>query len=182
MTLTEALAGIEIREDIREHLVLLDIPFYSFEGVTKVGQMVVHEHVADDVQKIFKTLYGILFPIEHMIPIVAFHWDDNASMAANNTSCFNYRLIEGTDRLSNHSYGVAVDVNPMQNPYVRRDGLVLPKGASYNPGQKGTVTGEIASVFSAHGWEWGGTWDDPKDWQHFQKPQARPLENLRNFL
>ncbi len=109
------------------------------------------------------------FPIAQMVHIVAYGWDDDVSMRANNSSAFNYRFIFGTDRLSNHSFGRAIDINPMQNPYKQRNGILVPPGAQYDLTQEGTITKDIAGLFISHGWEWGGNWEEQKDWQHFQK-------------
>lgn len=171
MTLNEALAGKEIPDEIKKDLMLIDVPFISFDGEVRAGQLVVHRDLAEEAIVVFKKLTDLHFPIEQVIPVVAFGWDDDTSMRANNTSGFNYRIIYGTDRLSNHSYGRALDINPMQNPYVRRDGSVVPEGARYATTQSGTITTEIAALFKSFGWSWGGDWTDRKDWQHFEKPK-----------
>ncbi len=168
LSLDEALAGKEIPDEIRNALTLVDIPYISFAGETCQGQLVVHAKVAEEVQQLFRRLSETRFPIARIIPIVAYGWDDDASMAANNTSAFNYRRVHGTDRLSNHSYGSAIDINPALNPYTRSDGEVVPPGAIYDRERPGTITPAIASLFKAYGWEWGGDWLR-KDWQHFQK-------------
>jgi peptidoglycan LD-endopeptidase CwlK len=130
---------------------------------------VVHLELAEDVRAIFNELYARTFPIQKMVAIVAYGWDDDRSMADNNTSAFNYRLIFGTDRLSNHSFGREVDINPMQNPYVRRDREVVPPGSSYDLAKPGTITGDVVALFKSYGWAWGGDWKETKDFQHFEK-------------
>jgi len=169
MSLDEALAGKDIPDDIRKTLTLVSVPFFSFGGEVQEGQLVVHTDLAGEVQEIFKKLFEMRFPIQQIVPVVAYGWDDDASMAANNSSAFNYRFIALTDRLSNHAYGRAVDINPVQNPYTQSDGVVVPHGASYDLAQPGTVTVDIAALFKSYGWEWGGDWKR-KDWQHFEKP------------
>lgn len=169
MSLEEALAGKDIPDDIKKTLILVSVPFISFDGEVQEGQLVVHSSLTEEVQEIFKKLFEMRFPIQQIVPVVAYGWDDDVSMAANNTSAFNYRLIFGTDRLSNHSYGRAIDINPVQNPYTQRDGVVVPTGAQYDLSQRGTVTAEIAALFKSYGWEWGGDWQEQKDWQHFEK-------------
>lgn len=171
MSLEEALAGKDIPDDIKNSVTLVAVPFVSFSGEVCEGQLVVHKEVADEVREIFKKLSDMRFPIERMVPVVAYQWDDDASMAANNSSAFNYRIIYGTDRLSNHAYGRAIDINPIQNPYVRSDGTAVPSGARYDLAQPGTVTDEVVGIFKSHGWTWGGEWSDRKDWQHFEKPK-----------
>ena len=169
MTLAEALAGKEIPEEIRGNLALTDVPYLSFGGIEKIGQLVVHEILVEDVKYLFNALLERQFPIEKIVPIVAYDWDDDASMADNNTSAFNYRKIYRADRLSNHSYGRAIDINPLLNPYEGRDGSVVPPGATYDTNVPGTVTEDIAAIFKLRGWAWGGDWTSVKDWQHFEK-------------
>jgi peptidoglycan LD-endopeptidase CwlK len=169
MTLEEALAGKEIPKEIKNNLVLVSVPHFSFDMEVRMGQLVVHKEVAEEVKQIFEKLVEKRFPIRQITPIVAYSWDDNVSMAANNTSAFNYRFIFGTNRLSYHSYGRAIDINPAINPYIQNDGTVVPPGAYYDPTKPGTVTQEIASIFKSYGWEWGGDWKTETDWQHFQK-------------
>lgn len=170
MTLEEALHGKEIPQEIRDTLTLVTVPYFSFSEMLGEGQLVVHRDLEDEVESIFKTLREMRFPIYRMVPIVAYGWNDDVSMAANNTSAFNYRVIAGTDRLSHHATGRAIDINPVQNPYMRAGGIVAPASATYDPTQLGTITDDVVSVFKSYGWEWGGDWSDPKDWQHFQKP------------
>jgi peptidoglycan LD-endopeptidase CwlK len=169
MSLDEALVGKEIPKDIRNTLTLVTVPYFSFDTQICKGQLVVHIALAEEVREIFTSLYEMRFPIERMTPIVAYGWDDSLSMRENNTSAFNYRFIACTDRLSNHAHGRALDINPMQNPYTQRDGVVVPSGARYDPTQPGTVTPEIAAIFKTYGWTWGGEWEANKDWQHFEK-------------
>jgi hypothetical protein len=169
MTLEEALQGKEIPAEIKSTLCIVDIPYFSFESSAQIGQLVVHERVAEEVRIIFQKLFAMQFPIKQIIPVIAYDWDDDASMAANNTSAFNYRMIFGKNELSNHSYGLAIDINPLQNPYVRRDGVTVPPGAEYDLAQPGTITNEAALIFKSLGWGWGGNWIERKDWQHFEK-------------
>lgn len=148
---------------------LVDVPHVSFSGDIKQGQIVVHEALVQDVGDIFSDLLAARFPIQQIVPVCAFDWDDDASMAANNSSAFNYRVIYGTNRLSQHASGRAIDINPIQNPFVR-GALVMPSGAVYDQRMPGTVTPQIAEIFKSRGWQWGGEWEDRKDWQHFEKP------------
>ena len=170
MTLEEALFGKEIPEDIRNAQALVAIRYVSFDGAMHQGQIVVHKAVAEEVKEIFDELLSHKFPIEVAKPIVAYDWDDQASMTANNTSAFNYRTIAGTDRLSNHAYGLAIDVNPRLNPFVKGD-VIEPAGATYDPDIPGTLAADSPAVlaFKKRGWEWGGDWETLKDWQHFEK-------------
>jgi peptidoglycan LD-endopeptidase CwlK len=173
MTLAEALGGKEIPEEIRDELTIVTVPYFSFAEMSGEGQLVVHTDLEEDVERIFEELRIMRFPIQRMVPIVAYGWDDNVSMADNNTSAFNYRVIAGTTTLSHHATGRALDINPVQNPYIGADGSVAPPGAVYDLSQKGTVTPEVVSLFKSCGWQWGGDWSDRKDWQHFQKPKSQ---------
>jgi hypothetical protein len=171
-SLDEALVGIEIPEDIRRTLALVDVDYLSFDDELHSGQLVVHQGLVTDVQEIFCELLRMRFPVEKAVPAVAYGWDDEAIMADNSSSAFNYRLILGTDRLSNHSYGTALDLNPMQNPYFARDGKVYPEGATYDANHQGTIliAGPVVALFKRFGWKWGGDWTVPIDYQHFEKP------------
>jgi len=173
MTLEEALAGKEIPTDIRREQVLLDLEYIGFDGAHHVGQMVVHHDLTAEVRAIFADILAAQFPIAQMRPVVAFDWSDDASMAANNASAFNYRLAVGKAKLSQHAYGRAVDINPVQNPYIKGD-LILPPSGVYDPTVAGTLLpeGPVVAAFEQRGWTWGGRWTTLKDWHHFEKPAA----------
>lgn len=170
MSLTDALKGKDIPDDIRATLVLIEVLYVSFADTIERGHLVVHRDLAHEVEDIFSELLADHFPIEKMVPVCEYAWDDDASMADNNSSAFNYRFIAGTDRLSNHSFGRAIDINPKLNPYTQRDGKVVPDGALYDPSVPGTIIPAIAQLFTDRGWTWGGDWINHKDWQHFEKP------------
>lgn len=169
--LDAALSGLDFPEHIRTTLALVTVSHVTFEGEERAGQLIVHRDLASEVADIFAELRALGFPIEKIIPIAAYGWNDEASMTDNNSSAFNYRRIYGTDDLSNHSFGRAVDVNPIQNPYIARDGSCHPPLAVHDLGAPGTFfEGSSATqAFLSRGWEWGGRWPDRKDWQHFQK-------------
>ncbi|HYE23369.1 MAG TPA: M15 family metallopeptidase [Candidatus Paceibacterota bacterium] len=172
MTLDELLHGIDVPENIRSSLAVVTVPYYSFSGENRTGTLVVHADLAEEVRVIFAELYALRFPIERIVPLHKYGWSDDRSMEDNNTSAFNYRLIIATDRLSNHSYGRAIDINPRTNPYHARDGKVYPAGAVYDPDAHGaiTATGPVVALFNRHGWDWGGDWTSVRDYQHFEKP------------
>ena len=174
MTLEEALHGKEIPQEIRDALTLVTVPYFSFAEMKGEGQLVVHKDLLQDVESIFAKLFARQFPIQKMVPVVAYGWDDILSMQDNNTSSFNYRTIYGTNKISNHALGRAIDINPLINPHIQMSGEPLPPSAYYDPTRKGAVTPEIAEVFLSHtGWGWGGNYRDEKDWQHFQKPEVK---------
>ena len=124
--------------------------------------------------EIFEVLYNAKFPIEKMVLIDDYDGDDNLSMADDNTSAFNYRNVPGTSTLSNHSYGVAIDINPLVNPYVRENDVMPPEGQDFldredvRPGM--IIQGDVVyDSFISRGWTWGGDWETVKDYQHFEK-------------
>lgn len=158
-------------QEILDELSVLKVRYRGFDGDEYEGRVVVHKDLAHDVSLLFDLMRTQDFPVERVIPIVEYGWDDDLSMAANNSSGFNYRTIAGTDKLSFHAHGRAIDINPMQNPVIR-GGVVRPEGAEYNPLEFGTFCeGDMFVHFmKSRGWQWGGDWDDPKDYHHFQKP------------
>jgi len=171
LTFDEAIAGTTAPQEIVDTLALVDVEHLSFDGYVHRGQLLVHQDLAEETVQIFSELLLLSFPILKVIPIVSFSWDDNASMAANNSSAFNYRKVFGTDTLSNHSYGRAIDINPFFNPYEQSDGRIVPEGSVHDLSRPGTFVpeGDAVRVFTSHGWDWGGFWTR-KDWQHFAKP------------
>ncbi len=159
----------------RDELAYLLIPIVDFEGRSRTGAMIAARSVADDLLDVFAELHAAAFPIERMEPVYRFDGSDDRSMDANNTSAFNCRLTTSGTRLSEHSYGKAVDINPVQNPYVKGDTTLPPAGADYDtdrerasdrPGviRKGDA---VVRAFEAIGWQWGGDWSSSKDYQHF---------------
>ena len=154
---------------------LLSIPFIGFDGQARTGQLVVHLDLASEVAEVFRQILLARFPIEQMVPVVAFKWSDDDSMQANNCSAFNYRVKVGKTALSAHATGRAIDINPRQNPYQNGE-LVLPEGAVYDPNTRGTLTPGCVPVraFESLGWTWGGRWTTLRDYHHFEKPQPSP--------
>ncbi len=170
-SLAEALDGIIIPPAVKKSLIIINVQYYSFDGKIHQGQVVISEDLKSDIEKIFKEIQREKFPIAKAIPIVYYGWDDEKSMEDNNTSAFNYRVIAGTKKLSNHSFGTAIDINPLLNPYIRKD-LHQPRGSVYNPSRSGTISNNslLVKAFRTLGWDWGGDWKDRKDYQHFEKP------------
>ena len=154
---------------------LITMDHWGFDGQKHRGELVVHEDVADDIVSVFGTLFAARFPILRMDRIEHYDGDDDRSMAADNTSAFNCRAITGGVGYSVHSWGKAIDINPLENPYIR-DGVVLPPaGEAYldrgdvRPGM--IVDGDVVvEAFAAIGFDWGGHWDRLLDYQHFEVP------------
>jgi hypothetical protein len=170
ISLQEALKGKDAPPEITGSLVIVDVEYYSFDGLLHRGQLVVHKELEKDLKEIFEIIKEKKFPVEKVIPINKYNWDDDLSMQDNNSSAFNYRLVAGTNKLSNHASGRAVDINPLINPMIKY-GKSSPEGAVYNPKAKGTITSKsfIVKEFLKRGWEWGGNWKNYKDYQHFDK-------------
>jgi hypothetical protein len=144
----------------------------GMDGAERTGELVLHHDAAHYVVLAFKTMWDERFPIERMRLIDDYGGSDDASMAANNTSAFNCRRVSGSSTWSQHAYGRAVDVNPVQNPYVAGSTVEPPAGRAYldrsvsRPGM--VLRGGPAHVgFSQIGWGWGGNWTSSKDYQHF---------------
>lgn len=156
-----------------EELRLLVVDHWGFDGRSERGELVVHADHAADVVEVFRTLFEQRFPIQRMRLVDEYGGDDERSMAANNSSGFNCRLVAGGDRWSEHAYGRAVDVNPVQNPYVSPGGAVLPPAGRAHLDRSRAVKGmirpgdDVVRAFASIGWSWGGNWSSAKDYQHF---------------
>jgi len=153
----------------------LTMTYYSTDEVGREGEMVVHKDVADEVVEIFSTLYDEKFTIESMNLIDDYNGSDDLSMAANNTSAFNCRNVPRTTRWSRHSFGKAIDINPVWNPFIDK-GVVYPKNAEKYKDrtlkEKGMVhkNDTVYKAFIERKWEWGGDWTRTmQDYQHFFK-------------
>ena len=163
--------------EIRRRQKIIKLKYFSFDGKIHRGQLVIDKDLVKDIKKIFKFARREKFPIFSVIPVSDprfrknGRWDDDLSMIANNTSAFNYRVKTGGGDLSNHAYGRAIDINTVQNPYVKGK-LILPPNGSYVPNAAGTLTADhpIVKMFIRLGWDWGGNWTRLQDYQHFEKP------------
>lgn len=166
----EAVAGISIPQSILENLRLVDVYYYGFDEKIHKGQLVVHKDVVLDVIEIFELIRESRFPIGKVVPISKYGWSDEKSMRDNNTSAFNYRFISGSRVISNHAAGLAIDINPALNPYIK-NGNSLPENCIYDTTKVGTISAssELVKEFKQRGWEWGGDWKSLKDYQHFEK-------------
>jgi len=152
---------------------LLKLSVWGFDERVHRGRLVVNEDAARPMLTVMHRLFQLRFPIRRMRLVDAYGADDHRSMEADNTSAFNCRFVAGTDRWSEHAYGRAIDVNPIENPYADGDGYVSPpQGAPFadrSRRAKGLIHrgGPVVAAFAAVGWEWGGNWAWPKDFQHF---------------
>jgi peptidoglycan L-alanyl-D-glutamate endopeptidase CwlK len=171
MEFAGAVAGTAAPQEVLAALCLIDVRYCGFDGRRHRGQLVVHRELKEEIGEIFSRLERWAFAIGRAVPVVRYGWSDEASMAADNTSAFNYRLIAGTDRLSLHATGRAIDINPLRNPAIYPDSRVVPAGAVYRPGDPGTFTGGDPAVlaFRELGWRWGGDFAHTRDYHHFEK-------------
>lgn len=178
---------------IRDHLSVLEVTYFTFadSAMTKVdtdglrsGVLVVHACIAQDVKALFEAFRRDTFPIAKVIPINRYGlnadstgWNDAASMADNNTSAFNYRTKPTSGEHSKHAQGIAIDINPMQNPMVRHDPngtIVEPASGRHDTKRPGTLTrANTLRYLHALGWSWGGRWPRPQDHQHIEKSRGR---------
>jgi hypothetical protein len=150
-------------------------------GESQVGELVCNKAIAADLLYIFRRLYDEGYPIERMTLIDNYDADDEASMTANNSSCFCYRSVRGTGKISAHGRGLAIDINPLYNPCVRtRNGVTTVEPKSGRKYVNRHVTGSnarfiinerslIYRLFRERGFTWGGNWRSLKDYQHFEK-------------
>jgi hypothetical protein len=176
VSLRQAMTGVSWRpgcpvplSDLR----LVRARHWGLDGRVHSGRIVVHRDVAEKVLSVFRRLYGARFPIRRMVPVDAFDASDFRSIEADNTSAFNCRNVDGTSRWSEHAYGRAIDLNPIENPYVGSSGTTSHRASTpylrrspYRPGMA-VERGTVVRAFDAIGWGWGGRWSGAKDYQHF---------------
>ena len=149
----------------------LRVSYWGFDGRAHTGTLIVHRSTVRDLTKVFRRLYLADFQIRQMRSVDAYRANDDRSMAADNTSAFNCRFVSGTSRWSMHAYGKAIDVNPVENPYVSGGRVSPPAGRAYldrSNVRRGMALsrGILVRTFESVGWQWGGRWGSP-DYQHF---------------
>ena len=162
-----------------EELRYVHIYHYNFNGEITEGELICNEYIAQDLVEIFYELFRNEYHIEKVLLIDEYDGNDDASMTDNNTSCFNYRVVSGSSSLSKHALGLAIDINPLYNPYItyNKDGTenVAPEAAYAYADRSAGFPYKIDEndlcykLFTEHGFIWGGNWNSVKDYQHFQK-------------
>ena len=163
-----------------DELRYLQISYWGFEGEARAGELVVHVDQVEAMHQVFAALWLARFQLRSMRLIDDFGGDDFSSIEADNTSAFNCRFVEGTTRWSNHATGRAIDINPLENPYVTGGNSSHPGSQPFldrRPPPPGAATaaqaamilegGPVTAAFDAVGWGWGGRWGEPLDYQHF---------------
>ena len=157
----------------------VQVKYINFKGKTKTGTLIVNKKIAKKTTQIFYELYKMKYPIQRIEVVDKYEADDTKSMAANNTSAFNYRLIAGTNKLSNHGKGLAIDINPRINPCVKKGKVEPANGKVYKNRNVKNCKGKYAKymihksdkvykIFRKYGFTWGGDWNSLKDYQHFE--------------
>ena len=151
---------------------LLTLAHWGFDGRRHIGRLIVHRDVARSLLGVFRRLWQARFPIRRMVPVDAYGASDFRSIEADNTSAFNCRRVEGTTRWSEHAYGRAIDLNPIENPYVSGGSTSHAASKQYldrsrrRPGMA-FEGGVLVRAFDTIGWGWGGRWTSVRDYQHF---------------
>jgi len=152
----------------------------NFHRSEKMGEIIVHKDVAEEVVEIFRELYEIGYPIYQIRLVSDFKGNDWRSIESDNTSAFNCRKATGSKNWSKHSYGKAIDINPIENPYIARSGRISHKvslkyrkrvhrKSSYADKAVLLKNDKAVKIFKRYGWKWGGDWSAVKDYQHFSK-------------
>ncbi len=169
----------EVIEIAYEDLSYVVVQYVGFDFETHEGEIICNNAIAQDLLEIFYELYRNEYQIEQIALIEEYDGDDYASCEANNTSCFNYRQVVGSSSLSKHALGLAIDINPLYNPYITYNGdgsaNVYPESAADYADRSKEFPYKIDEndlcykLFTEHGFTWGGHWNSVKDYQHFQK-------------
>jgi len=163
-----------------ENLRYLRMTYKDFKGTDMMGELIVHKDVSTEITQIFKALYEADYPIQKMTLVSDYKGNDWQSIEADNTSAFNCRNATGSKKWSKHSYGKAIDINPIENPYISRKGYISHKESlvykkrvhKYNTYADKAIllkNDEAVKIFKTFGWKWGGDWSGVKDYQHFSK-------------
>jgi len=146
---------------------------WDFDNRRHQGEVIVHADAARGIVHVLRELWQARFPIERMEPINTYAGPD-AAVATNFTTALNCRSVRGQPGVwSEHSYGRAIDINPVRNPYIASSGVILPTGAEPYADRSRRAAGMIrrgdvvVRAFASIGWEWGGEWANPVDYQHF---------------
>ena len=175
-SLQRAMTGASWRPGCPVHLHDLRVvraSHHGFDGRVRTGRLIVHRDVAADVLSVLRRLYAARFPIRRMVPVDAYGASDFRSIEADNTSAFNCRYVDGTTRWSEHAYGRAIDLNPIENPYIASSGTTSHRASRpylrRSPYRRGMAVegGVVVRAFAAVGWNWGGRWSGVRDYQHF---------------
>lgn len=158
----------------------LRVTYIDFRGIDVMGEIIVHKEISSEVIALFEALYDVEYPIKKMRLVNHYKGNDWQSIEAGNTSAFNCRSATGSKNWSKHSYGKAIDINPIQNPYISASGYISHKASLKYRKRVHTKTtyadkaillkdDKATKIFKSYGWRWGGDFSGVKDYQHFTK-------------
>ena len=185
----QKIIGVSYHENDRiqlSDLAYLQVKHFDFNNKECKGEMICNKKVAKELLEIFFQLYKNKYPVEKIRLVDEYDADDDKVMSDNNSSCFNYRVIADTDVISMHGIGLAVDINPLYNPYVVGDKVMPAKAMPYADRAKSfehkiDENDLCYKIFAQHGWLWGGHWKNSKDYQHFYKRESKIKRIIRKF-
>jgi hypothetical protein len=155
-----------------DDLRLVSLTYWGFDGSPHLGRLIVNRDAVTPVVNALRRLFEVRYPVRRMVPVDAYGANDERSMRADNTSAFNGRFVEGSTVWSQHAYGRAIDIDPLENPEIQ-GGKVYPATAARFVDRSLGLPGMIVAgdvvvrAFAAVGWSWGGSWHSLKDYQHF---------------
>ncbi|MFC1722732.1 M15 family metallopeptidase [Nanoarchaeota archaeon] len=166
-----SLKSKNVAQEIIDSISLVNVDYRGFNDEIYHGQVVIHKDLVSSITRIFKKiLLETDFPMTSVLPISMFNW--NSSSKLNNCGTFDWRFVRNSDEISDHTFGAAIDINPVLNPWVRKD---LPNYLNhhYDPNKKGTLhaNSDVVKIFKEEGWKWGGDWKSSKDRMHFYRPE-----------
>jgi hypothetical protein len=158
-----------------QDLSVVNIPYWGLDHQTHQGKLIIHKSIQQEMTQIFKTLYISHFPIAKIKPLEDYHFDEKKALEDNDTFGYSCRRMTGNNhKFSKHAYGLAVDINPVFNPYIKNN-IILPSNSVaylvrdlHRPGMI-LPESNIVETFKKYGWQWGGDWHSLKDYQHFEK-------------
>jgi len=163
-----SLESKNVPQEIIDQVVMVNIDYRGFNNQIYHGQIIIHKDLMSSIHKIFKRILSETdFPITSLFPISMFNW--NSSSRFNNSGAFDWRFVSNSDEISDHSFGAAIDINPVLNFWVRKGSRNPP----YDKSKRGTLhaNSDVVKIFKEEGWKWGGDWKNSKDWMHFYRPE-----------
>ncbi len=158
-----------------KNLRYIQVKYHDFNGYDRVGELIVHQNIANDIVWVMEELYNIGYPIKQMRLVSDFNGNDWQSIEADNTSAFNCRKATGSKKWSKHAYGRAIDINPIENPYISKKGHISHKNSLKYRKRVASHRAVLLNrsqatmIFKKYGFRWGGDWRYTKDYQHFSK-------------
>jgi len=160
-----------VPQEIIDKIVQVNVDYRGFNNQIYHGQVIVHKDLVSSIYRIFKRiLLETNFPMTSVLPISMFNW--NIFSRFNNCGAFDWRFVSNDHEISDHSFGAAIDINPVLNPWVQK-GLVNSPNYPYDQNKRGALyaNSDVVKIFKEEGWKWGGDWKNSKDWMHFYQPE-----------